>query len=74
MVHKDIVADENIRVETLGRKVCQLHIGANGVPLSYMIRENEEPDINSEHPDFINKRVACAQLEGRYPASESMSV
>ena len=26
------------------------HIEANGVPLSYVIRENEDLDINSEHP------------------------
>ena len=50
------------------------HIGANGVPLPYMIRENEEPDINGEHPDFINKTVACAPLEGEYYAAYRMSV
>ena len=38
------------------------HMGANGVPLSYIICDNEEPDINSEHPDFINKTVTCAPL------------
>ena len=50
------------------------HIGANGVPLAYVIRENEEPDINGEHPDFLNKTVACAPLERKYYASERMSV
>ena len=40
------------------------HIGANGVPLSYVIRENEEPDFNGEYPDFINKTVAYSPLEG----------
>ena len=34
------------------------HIRENGVPLSYVIRENEELYINGEHPDFINKTVA----------------
>ena len=40
------------------------HIGANIIPLPYGIRANEEPDINGEHPDFRNKKVACAPLEG----------
>ena len=39
------------------------HIGANSVPLSYVIHENEEPDSNGENPEFINKTGACA-LEG----------
>ena len=50
------------------------HIGANDVPLSYIIQENEEPDINSEHPYFLNKTVACSQLEGEYYASDRMYV
>ena len=50
------------------------HIGANGVPLSYVIRENEKPDINGEHPNFINKTVACAPLEGEYYAADRMYV
>ena len=35
----------------------RFHIGANGIPLSYVIRDDEEPDIDGEHPDFINKTV-----------------
>ena len=50
------------------------HIRANCVPLSYVIRKNEEPYINGEHPDFINKTVTCAQLKGGYYAAERMSV
>ena len=34
------------------------HIRANGVPLSYIIHDNEEPYINGEHTEFINKTVA----------------
>ena len=49
-------------------------IGANGVPLSYVIHENKEPDINGEHRDFINKTVACAPLEGGYYAADRMSI
>ena len=50
------------------------HIRANGVPLSYVIHENEDPDINGEHPEFINKTVVCAPLEGEYYAADRMSV
>ena len=50
------------------------HIGANGVPLSYVIRENEELDINGEHPDFINKTVDCTPLDGEYYNADRMSV
>ena len=28
------------------------------VPLSYVIHDNEEPDIKGENPEFINKTVA----------------
>ena len=39
------------------------YIGANGIPLSYVIRENDAPaDLNDEYPDFITKTVACAPL------------
>ena len=50
------------------------HIVANIVPLSYVIRENEEPDINGEHPEFINKTGARAPLEGEYYAADRMYV
>ena len=50
------------------------HIKENGVPLSHVSRENEEPDINGEHLDFINKTVDCAPLEGEYYAYYRMSV
>ena len=35
---------------------------------------NEEPDINGEHQDFLNKTVAWAPLERKYYASDRMSV
>ena len=47
------------------------NIRTNIVPLSYAIRENEEPYINGENPYFINKTVA---LEGEYYADDRMSV
>ena len=33
------------------------HISANGVPLSYVIRKNKDPDMDIEYPDFINKTI-----------------
>ena len=50
------------------------HIRANCVPLSYVISKNEEPYINGEHQDFINKTVDCAPLEGKYYAADKRSV
>ena len=50
------------------------HIGVKSVPLSYVICQTEEPDINGEHLDFINKKVACAPLEGKYDAADRMSI
>ena len=51
---------------------CQL--GANGIPLSYVIRENEDPDNNGEHPDFVNKTIACAPLNGEYYDADKLAV
>ena len=42
------------------------YIGANDVTISDVIRENEDPYINGEHPGLINKTVACAPLELGY--------
>ena len=55
-------------------KYSRSHIGANFVPLAYMICENEEPDINGEHPEFINKKVDCAPLEEDYWTADRVSV
>ena len=42
--------------------------GSNGVPLSYVVRENEEPatqeEIDEEGMDFTSECIACAPLEG----------
>ena len=50
------------------------HIGASGVPLSYVIRENEDPDLEGEHPDFITKTIACAPLEGESYEADRLTV
>ena len=36
----------------------------NGVPLSYILRENELPDRVGPHADFIEEPIACTQLLG----------
>ena len=50
------------------------HIGANGIPLSYVIRENEEPDRDCEYPDFINRTIGCAPLAGEYYDADRLTV
>lgn len=50
-------------------------IGANGVPLSYVIRDNDVPDNpNDEYPDFITKTVACAPLRGEFYTADRLTV
>ena len=50
------------------------HIGANGIPLSYVIREEAEPDVDGDHSDFVTKTVACAPLAGEYYDADKQSV
>ena len=50
------------------------HIGAAGVPLSYVIRENDEPDNETDHPDFITKTISCAPLEGEFYEADRLTV
>ena len=52
----------------------RLHVGANGVPLSYVIRENENPDHGMVHPDFVNQTIACTSLSGEFYAADRLSV
>ena len=53
---------------------CRAHIGANGVPLSYVIREDDAPDVNGNYTDFISKTIACAPLSGEYYESDRLTV
>ena len=52
----------------------RLHLGANGVPLSYVIRENDTPDTETVHTDFIRKTTACAPLNGEYYEADRLTV
>ena len=53
---------------------CRAHIGAFGVPLSYVIRENDEPDDDGEFPDFVAETIARAPLSGDYFEADRLSV
>jgi hypothetical protein len=50
------------------------HIGANGIPLSYVIRENDEPAIDNEYTDFVSKTIYCAPLEGEFYIADRMTI
>ena len=38
--------------------------GVDGVPLSYVIRKEEDPDPDAEYSDFTDRCTACAPLQG----------
>jgi hypothetical protein len=38
--------------------------GVNGVPLSYVVREREDPDHTGVFESFNERAIACSQLEG----------
>ena len=39
-------------------------LGMNGIPLSYVIRENDQPDRIGPHANFTEECIACAPLTG----------
>jgi hypothetical protein len=52
-----------------------LHLGANGILLSYVIHDDkDEPDNETMFTDFISKTIACAPLEGEYYEADCLSV
>ena len=53
---------------------ARAHIGAGGVPLSYVIWEKDEPDIDGTFNDFVSKTIACAPLSGEYYNADRLSV
>ena len=54
---------------------CASHMGAFGIPLSCVTKENDAPaaDLNS-YPDFVHKTVACAPLSGEYYNADRLTV
>lgn len=54
---------------------CASHLGANGIPLSYVIRKDDEPAANpDDYPEFIHRTVACAPLTGEYYNADKLTV
>jgi hypothetical protein len=50
------------------------HLGANGIPLSYVIRKNDEPNLNGEFTDFLTQTIECAPLTGEYYLADRLTV
>ena len=44
------------------------------MPLSYVIRENDQPDNTGNNPDFVTEKVACIPLTGEYYMADRTSV
>ena len=53
---------------------CRVHIGSNGIPLSYVIRENDDPNTDGEFGDFITETIECAPLSGEYYLADRQTV
>lgn len=57
----------------------RLHIGSFRIPLSYVIRENDDPDTDDEdgdnsEDDFISKTILRAPLSGEYYDADKLTV
>ena len=50
------------------------HIGMNGIPLSYVIRENDAPDIGGTFTDFVNEIIAYTLLNEEYYNADQLSL
>jgi len=53
---------------------AKAHIGASGVPLSYVIRDNDQPLPTITYPDFVAKTIACAPLSGEFYDADKKTV
>lgn len=52
----------------------RLHLGSSGIPLSYVIRENDLPDTTTVFTDFIQQTVANAPLNGEHFEADKLTV
>ena len=50
------------------------HLGSNGIPLAYVIREEEAPKINDTFSDFVTETIACAPLSGEFYLADRLVV
>ena len=48
--------------------------GVNGIPLSYVVRENETPDGGEVYTLFNEGMIHCVPLEGQYFLADSRPV
>ena len=49
-------------------------LGVDGVPLSYVTRELENPEDDTVYTSFVEETVACAPLTGSYFDADSDTV
>ena len=49
-------------------------LGVTGVPLSYVLRENEEPDYDGTFESFNERAIACSPLTGPSFQADSRKV
>ena len=52
----------------------RVHIGASGILLSCIIRDDDALDINGNYTDFISKTIACTPLSREYYESDRLTV
>ena len=50
------------------------HLGSNGIPLAYVIRKNDAPNIKGKFTDFITETIECAPLRGEYYLADRLLV
>lgn len=50
------------------------HFGSAGVPLSYVIRKNDDPDHSTADMKFVARTIACAPLSGTAYEHDSLQV
>ena len=48
--------------------------GVNGIPLSYVVRENETPNGEEVYASFNERMIHRAPLEGQYYLADSRRV
>ena len=51
-----------------------MHLGAGGVPLSYVICKADLLVPNATYPDFVTMTIACTPLAGEYYEADELTV
>ena len=49
-------------------------LGANGIPLSYVIRKDDLPILNGDFSDFLSQTIEYAPLSGEYYMADRVTV